>query len=76
MADTPAAIGIRLRFVNIWIFGTATGWPPCCFASEFLFVVLRHIEDSAGRLNMVNAIHNVHLNTLLQEAEAATLRKK
>ena len=30
MADTPAAIGIRLRFVNIWIFGTATGWPPCC----------------------------------------------
>ena len=22
--------GIRLRFVNIWIFGTATGWPPCC----------------------------------------------
>ena len=30
MADTPAAIGIRLRFVNIWIFGTATSWPPCC----------------------------------------------
>ena len=48
------------------------GWE---FASEFLFVVLRHIEDSAGRLNMVNAIHNVHLNTLLQEAESATLRR-
>jgi len=45
------------------------------FTAEFLFVVLRHIEDSVGRLTMVNAIHLVHLNTLLQEAEAAAARR-
>ena len=67
---------ILTEFFEYFVYDTIRlrgyGWE---FASEFLFVVLRHIEDSAGRLNMVNAIHNIHLNTLLQEAEAATLRR-
>ena len=29
--------------------------------------VARHNEDSSGRLTLVNAIHLVHLNTLLQD---------
>ena len=41
-------------------------------------MVLSHIEDSEGRLNLMNAIHQVHLNTLLSEAEVccATLYPK
>ena len=67
---------VLFEFYEYFVYDTMRmrgyGWE---FASEFLFIVLRHIEDSAGRLNMVNAIHNIHLNTLLQEAEAATLRR-
>ena len=48
------------------------------FAAVFLAVVLAHIEDSEGRLSLMNAVHQVHLNTLLAEAEVccATLYPK
>jgi hypothetical protein len=39
------------------------------FAAVFLVVVLQHLEDSEGRLTLMNAIHQVHLQSLLSEAE-------
>ena len=66
-------------FVQDFVFDTIRvrgySWQ---FAAVFLAVVLAHIEDSEGRLNLMNAVHQVHLNTLLAEAEVccATLYPK
>ena len=48
------------------------------FAAVLFAVVLQHLEDSEGRLTFMNAAHQVHLTTLLSEAEAccATLYPK
>ena len=40
------------------------------FAAVFLVVVLQHLEDSEGRLTLMNAIHRVHLQSLLTEAQS------
>ena len=45
---------------------------PWELAAELLVVMLRRIEDSAGRLNLVNATNEVHLNTVMDEARANT----
>ena len=54
--------GILCEFFESFVFDTIRlrgyTWQ---FTAEFLFVVLRHIEDSSGRLTLVNAIHFVHL---------------
>ena len=57
-------------FVQDFVFDTIRvrgyNWQ---FAAVFFAVVLSHLEDSEGRLTLMNAIHQVHLNTLLSEAE-------
>ena len=45
---------------------------PWELAAELFVVMLRRIEDSAGRLNLVNATNEVHLNTVMDEARANT----
>jgi hypothetical protein len=45
---------------------------PWELAAELFLVMLRRIEDSAGRLNLVNATNEVHLNTVMDEARANT----
>ena len=35
---------------------------------------LRRIEDSGGKLNMVNCINDTHLNTVVEEAEVSAKR--
>ena len=66
-------------FIQDFIFDTIRvrgySWQ---FAAVFLAVVLAHIEDSEGRITLMNAVHQVHLNTLLAEAEVccATLYPK
>ena len=66
-------------FVQDFVFDTIRvrgySWQ---FAAVFFAVVLAHIEDSEGRITLMNAAHQVHLNTLLAEAEVccATLYPK
>ena len=43
-------------------------------AHELFLVMLRRIEDSGGKLNMVNCINDTHLNTVLEEAEVSAKR--
>ena len=45
---------------------------PWELAAELFVVMLRRIEDSAGRLNLVNATNEVHLNTVMDEARSNT----
>ena len=43
-------------------------------AHELFLVMLRRIEDSGGKLNMVNCINDTHLNTVVEEAEVSAKR--
>ena len=43
---------------------------PWQLAAEVLVVMLRRIEDSAGRLTLVSATDEVHLNSVLDEARS------
>ena len=43
-------------------------------AHELFLVMLRRIEDSGGKLSMVNCINDTHLNTVLEEAEVSAKR--
>ena len=41
---------------------------PWQVAQELMIVMLRRIEDSAGKLNIANCINDSYLNTVLDEA--------
>ena len=58
-------------FVQDFVFDTirVRGYSTWQFAAVFFAVVLSHLEDSEGRLTVMNAIHHVHLQSLLSEAE-------
>ena len=43
-------------------------------AHELFLVMLRRIEDSGGKLNLVNCINDTYLNTVLEEAEVSAKR--
>ena len=43
-------------------------------AHELFLVMLRRIEDSGGKLSMVNCINDTHLNTVVEEAEVSAKR--
>ena len=45
-------------------------------AHELFLVMLRRIEDSGGKLNMVNCINDTHLNTVVEEAEVSAKRHR
>ena len=47
---------------------------PWQFASELLVIMLRRIEDSAGRLTLGNCLNDTYLNTVMEEAQVSTTR--
>ena len=63
------------EFIEFVVFDTIRmrGY-PWQVAHELFIVMLRRIEDSGGRITMVNCINESHLNTVLDEAQVSATR--
>ena len=45
------------------------------FCACLIYIVFRHIEESAGTITLATAADKIHLNSVFQEAEAAVKRQ-
>ena len=66
LASAVCVASFLQEFVYDTIRARGYNWQ---FAAVLFVVVLQHLEDSEGRLTLMNAAHQVHLQTLLREAE-------
>ena len=56
-------------FIEDFVYDTMRRGYIWQFAAVLFLLVLRHLEDSEGRLTFTNAAFQVHLSTLLREVE-------